>query len=58
MYDKLFEDEFNFITRILRWSLRRIDGLQLRLNNVNLIKGSKYFKKSDTIESKNKKRQS
>lgn len=44
MHNKLLEEESNFVTRNSEWSFERIDGLQLKLNKVNLIHGSTYLK--------------
>lgn len=43
MFNKILEEESEFITKGSGWSLVSIDGLQLRINIVNPLKGGTYL---------------
>ncbi|KAF0762271.1 Uncharacterized protein FWK35_00002799 [Aphis craccivora] len=42
MFDKIYKEENNFVTKGSGWSLYSIDALQLRINIVNPLTGSTY----------------
>lgn len=43
MYNKLSKTETEFETKVSGWSLKSIDGLQLRINLVNPLKISTFI---------------
>lgn len=43
MFNKILEEESEYIAKGSGWSLVSIDGLQLRINDVNPLKGSTYI---------------
>jgi hypothetical protein len=42
MYSKILKEESEFIAKGSGWNLNRIDGLQLRINIVNPLRGLGY----------------
>ena len=52
MYNKLLKEETEFLTKGSGWSLKSIDGLQLRINLVNPLAGSTYIKLPYNLECK------
>ena len=52
MFNKILEEESEYIAKGSGWSLVSIDGLQLRINNVNPLKGSSYIDLPKIIKNK------
>lgn len=52
MFNKILEEECEFIAKGSGWSLVSIDGLQLRINKVNPLRGSTYIELPKFIQNK------
>lgn len=52
MFQKLLFEESDFVGKGSNWSLKQIDGIQLRTNKVNLVGGGTYIKLPKVIEDK------
>lgn len=52
IFDKLLEEESNFLIKGSGWSLKSIDGFQLRTNKVNLLRGSTNIKLPSAVQNK------
>lgn len=53
MFRKLLSEESNYFMKGSNWSLKHIDGIQLRTNKVNPVGGGTYIKLPKCIEGKN-----
>ena len=52
MFSKILEEESEYIAKGSGWSLVSIDGLQLRINDVNPLRGSSYIDLPTYIKNK------
>ena len=52
MFSKILEEESEYIAKGSGWSLVSIDGLQLRINDVNPLRGSTYIDLPTYIKNK------
>ena len=53
MFNNILEEESNFQSKGSGWSLKSIDGLQLRINYVNPFKASSFIDLPKNIKNKN-----
>jgi hypothetical protein len=52
MFSKILEEESEYIAKGSGWSLVSVDGLKLRINNINPLRGSLYIDLPTFIKNK------